>query len=198
MCFTFTPSSGAIHKRIATSHNHALTSVRFSCRMLRKSARNDPHPRRPTWFHLSPTGVGEGFRHWPLTRPRTEFRGWVVSMRGARRHVSLRHVNPLHRSKIRSPQQRTPKMELFARRRRLHWGPDNASRDQVVGELPLQAPSAIIIASAAEMKSSPPRTANCLRRRKTPTFQTVTKANMTIDNQSDASRPVTSAPPNGL
>jgi hypothetical protein len=89
-------------------------------------------------------------------------------------------------------------MELFARRRGMHWGPGNASRDQQVSELPLQALSAIVIASAAERKSTPHRTANCPLLRKTLTFQTVTKADMTISNQSDASQPVTLAPPNRL
>jgi hypothetical protein len=89
-------------------------------------------------------------------------------------------------------------MELFPRREGMHWGPGNASRDQRVGELPLQAPSAIVIASAAERKSTPHRMANCPLQRKSQTFQTVTKADMTIGNQNDASQPVTLEPPNGL
>jgi hypothetical protein len=77
----------------------------------------------------------------------------------------------------------------------MHWGPGNASRDQRVSDLPLQALSTNVIASAAERKFSPHRTANCHPPKQT--FQTVTKVDMTISAPKGASQPMNLAPPNG-
>jgi hypothetical protein len=100
-------------------------------------------------------------------------------------------------------QSKTPKMELFAPRRGLHWG-QHATRGwpSSLSDSPLQAPSSLVTTHVThpERKCSLPRrrTANSHHRSKTPNLQPVTKVDMTTVNQSAEIQPVTLAPPFGL
>jgi hypothetical protein len=129
--------------------------------------------------------VLEAALHWGQ---HTACSGWPASERDS----------PLRQSKIR--RRRSPKMELFAPRRGLHWG-QHATRGWLasLSNSPLQAPLSLVTTHITHLKRKPtlPRTANSHLRSKTPNFQPVTKVDMKTVNQSAEIQPVTLVPPFG-
>jgi hypothetical protein len=160
-------------------------------------------PRQHLAPFPNPTGVGEGFRTLLLTHPLTHRMQVLEAVLHWGHHAAQsgwplsESDSPLRQSKIRSLRSReTPKMELLAHRRGLHWG-QHATQGwpASLSNSPLQAPSSIVITNVTQRKSTLPRTANSHRRSETLILQPVTKVDMTTVNPSAETQPMTSAPP---
>jgi hypothetical protein len=144
-----------------------------------------------------PTGIDLGLRPWPLTHPRTGFRGRVMKLEGVRHLTKRRCVVPLFRSTLQILQLleriwRSLKKEMMLQEI------DVTGRGRRVRDPPRQTPWIIVVASAAErnrLKAPHHQTVSCLRRRQS--IRSVTREVMTTDAPRGASQRLTLAPPNG-
>jgi hypothetical protein len=126
--------------------------------MPQESRRIIPDIRHPMWTTLEqiPTGIGLGLRPWPLTHPRTGFRGRVMRLQEAHRLTRRRRIVPLLRSTLQSLQLLEGVWETL-RKERMHQGTDITVRGRRVGDPP---PCRLLGSSSSQ---APPRGNGCAR-----------------------------------